>query len=187
MVFTVIFYLAASRRIILLPDNTENTPAPTTSVPKFFSLIAKPAPLKNSFSQHLGVNLQDTDIDRSHRIQRSEGKYRSQKSLDNCPETKGAHSVHKKRPPPIIVKFTRHNVKTMIYSLKKKLAGKPFLITESLTRPRKKCIKRLQKLRKKKCIYSYWTNDGNIFYMIEEKGQKIKIESVLNPCIKKLA
>ena len=76
-------------------------------------------------------------------------KYRSQKSPDNCPETKDARSVHKKRPPSI----------TPI----------------------------LQELRKKKCIYSYWTNDGNIFYMIEEKGQKIKIESVLNPCTKKLA
>ena len=80
---------------------------------------------------------------------------RSQKSPDNCPETKDAHSVHKKRPPPIIVKFTRHIVKTMIHNLKKKLAGKPFLITESLTQPTKKCIKQLQELRKKKCIYSY--------------------------------
>ena len=50
-------------------------------------------------------------------------KYGSQKSPDNCPETKDAHPVHKKRPPPTIVKFTRHNVKTMIYNLKKKLAG----------------------------------------------------------------
>ena len=110
---------------------------------------------KKFFSQHLGVNLHDTPIDRSHRIQRSEGKYRSQKSSDNCPETKDAHSVHKKRPPPIIVKFTRHNVKTMIYNLKKKLAGKPFLITESLTQPRKKCIKQLQELRKKKSSSSF--------------------------------
>ena len=44
----MIFYLGSSRRIILLPDNTEHTPAPTTSVPNFFN----PLTTTNVFTSH---------------------------------------------------------------------------------------------------------------------------------------
>ena len=42
----------------------------------------------------------------------------------------------------------------------KKLRGTNYLITESLTRTRVECVKKLEELRKKKKISSYWTLMG---------------------------
>ena len=47
----------------------------------------------------------------------------------------------------IIVKFARHDVKNMVYSLKRKLAKKDFLITESLSAKRVRCMKKLKVLK----------------------------------------
>ena len=83
------------------------------------------------------------------------------------------------KPRPIIVKFIRHDIKEKIFGTTKRLAGKPFLITESLTATRIRCIKKLQLLKRKNEIYSYWTKDGSIYYMENALSKKVKVASLL--------
>ena len=66
--------------------------------------------IKNDLAEEITIH----DIDRTHRL----GK----RKLDN------------NVPRPIIVKFTRHNVRNRIFKTKKKLKGKTVSITESLTK-----------------------------------------------------
>ena len=62
-------------------------------------------------AEEMDIQLVEEDLDRTHRIgKKSDGKSR-----------------------PIIIKFTRYNVRKKIYSNKKKLKGKNVMITESLT------------------------------------------------------
>ena len=66
---------------------------------------------------------------------------------------------------PIIVKFARRNVKNMVYSLKRKFTKKNFLTTESLTGKRIKCMKKLKVLKEQGKLISYWSYDGEIYYI----------------------
>ena len=89
----------------------------------------------------MGVEINDADLDRTHRLP---SKIKSYKSAVNAPLPS----------PSIIAKFISHNLKSFVYFLKKKLRGTNYLITESLTRTRVECVKKLEELRKKK-ISSY--------------------------------
>ena len=80
------------------------------------------------------------DIDRTHRL----GK----RKLDN------------NAPRPIIVKFTRYNVRNKIFKSKKKLKGKTVSITESLTKRR---VVELKKAREMHGFKNVWSQDGQIF------------------------
>jgi len=64
------------------------------------------------------------------------------------------------RAGPIIIKFSRHNTKQLVYVNKKKLKGKKFLITEFLTTKRKECMSQLKDLYNAGTINSYWSMDG---------------------------
>ena len=48
----------------------------------------------------------------------------------------------------VTIKFARHNVKSLVYKNKKKLKGSEYLITESLTKTRKYCLRQLKELTK---------------------------------------
>ena len=95
---------------------------------------------------NLGINVTEKDLDRSHRLSRPNS--------------------------PIIVKLISHNLKTLIFSCKKKLKGKNFFLTESLTPKRMSCIKKLNTLREAGKIKSFWSNDGKIFYTLPNKQDK---------------
>ena len=69
---------------------------------------------------------------------------------------------------PLIVKFVRHNMKAKEYTSKRKLKGKG-----SLTKKILKCLKLLKQLRDNKCLYSYWTIEGKIYYTKLEKEKAI--------------
>ena len=84
-------------------------------------------------------------------------------------------SKKKEKILPIIVKFTRHDLKPLIHSLKKLLAKEPFLITECLITTRITCINLLKDLSSKSKIFSYWTLDGAIFCTKEPSGVKLRI------------
>jgi len=90
----------------------------------------------------LDIELEDDSIDRSYRL----------KSM----------STTKNKPKPIIVKFITHNDKDWVYYNK---------ITESLTPVRLQCMKKLKEeyLAKKT---SYWSQDGNLFYI--KSGSHVK-------------
>ena len=111
----------------------------------------------------MGVEINDADLDRTNRLP---SKIKSYKSAVNA-------------PPPIIVKFISHNLKSFVYFLKKKLRGTNYLITESLTRTRVECVKKLEELRKKK-ISSYWTIDGTIYYTKFDSSTKFKVYNMHN-------
>ena len=113
----------------------------------------------------MGVEINDADLDRTHRLP---SKIKSYKSAVNAPL------------PPIIVKFISHNLKSFVYFLKKKLRGLNYLITESLTRTRVECVKKLEELRKKKKISSYWTIDGTIYYTKFDSSTKFKVNNMHN-------
>ena len=67
------------------------------------------------------------DIDRSHRL--------------------GNRKLDKSKPRPIIIKFSRHNVRARIFKNKRKLKGKRTSVTESLTKTR---MEKLEKARKER-------------------------------------
>ena len=96
---------------------------------------------------HLKIDLQDRDIDRSHRL-------------------------GKNGRGPIIVKFCRHNIKQKIYFSKKLLKNKNYLITESLTSTRVSAMKALKKLKDEGKITSFWSIDGKLHYILANNPEK---------------
>ena len=100
----------------------------------------------NFLKSELNLSLTERDLDRSHRL--------------------GKRDESKKRPRPIIIKFLRHNDKHLIYSKKKLLKNKPFLITESLTPNRLALYKAA---REKYGNSNVWTNDGRIKFKSDGK------------------
>ena len=79
----------------------------------------------------LDIEIKENDLDRTHRI--------------------GNRNRKDGKPRAIIVKFTRYATRNKIYSNKKKLKGKKFLITESLTSRRYHLLKEAQ-VRRKECL-----------------------------------
>ena len=127
---------------------------------------------KNFFETSLGIKINNHDIDRSHRL----GRFTATLSA-----SKTSHPNHmmNPKPKPIIIKFTRHDIKSEIYLAKRKLAKTSFMITECLTRERQRCIKLLKQLKDKKAIFSFWTMDGNLYYTKEMNGQKFSVTSIM--------
>jgi len=108
---------------------------------------------KTFFQEHLGIQINDDEIDRSHRLGKASG--------------------------PIIVKLVRHNTKHLLFSNKKKLKGKKYLITESLTAKRKEFLKKMKDLQSAKTIISYWNIDGQIWYTHKnDPDRKIQLSSL---------
>ena len=109
--------------------------------------------IKTFIKDKLNITILDCDIDRCHRLG-------------------GAGE-------PIIIKFARHNIKSLVYKNKKKLKGSEYLITESLTKTRKYCLEQLKELRKSGVISSYWTLDGEIYYIdSNNNNKKIHLKSL---------
>ena len=100
---------------------------------------------RNFFSTYLDFNIKQEEIDCSHRL-----------------PTHGN---------PLIVKFVRHNIKAKVYAPKRNLKGKGYIITESFTKKRLKCVKLLKELRDDKCLYSYSTIVGKIYYTKVRNGK----------------
>ena len=93
------------------------------------------------FNKDLNLEVSQTDLDRSHRL----GK----------PRASGG------KPRPIIVKFSRCNVRNSVFKNKKKLKGKGVAITESLT---KKRMDALTKAKDEHRFNNVWTLEGKILY-----------------------
>ena len=65
------------------------------------------------FKEHLDISISDYEIDRSRRLGKEPGLPQTQRSNDERNKSK-----------PIIIKFTRHDIKQKIYLAKRKLAKK---------------------------------------------------------------
>ena len=53
-------------------------------------------------------------------------------------------------------------------------------ITETLTSSRRACLKKLETLRQKKKVLSYWTANGKIFYTTPNEPEKKLLLKPLN-------
>ena len=106
----------------------------------------------NIVKNDLGEEITIHDIDRTHRL----GK----RKLDN--------NVSR----PIIVKFTRYNVRNRIFKTKKKLKGKTVSITESLTKRR---VVELKKAREMYGFNNVWSQDGKILFSDVNDRNKVKV------------
>ena len=108
----------------------------------------------------LGVPMQAVDIDRSHRVTPKPG------------------SEPRKGPRPIIVKFTRYNVRNSVYRSKRKLKGSRVVILEDITQVRRNLI---HEASKKSSVKRCWTSDGKITALVREHGEadkKVRITSM---------
>ena len=102
--------------------------------------------------ERLGITLQNSDLDRSHRL--------------------GAPRMDK-RARPIIVKFNRYNTRAAVYGSKKKLKGTTLLLTESLTRRR---MEVLNASKRRFGIRNVWTNNGEIF--TKQNGKIVNVRFI---------
>ena len=75
-------------------------------------------------------------------------------------------------PRPVIVKFSRYNIREKVFKSKKNLKAKNINIAESLDGYR---ISVLNEAREKFDFKNVWTYDGRILYRDNNDWQKIKI------------
>ena len=101
--------------------------------------------IRETISQHLGVEVKARDLDRTHRI----GAKRSNAS-----------------GRPIIAKFARYDVRARVFREKKHLKGTRIVLTESLTKRR---VALLNEARDKYGKNNVWTSDGEIFTLTRDK------------------
>ena len=104
----------------------------------------------NTIIDKMGEEIQDIDLDRTHRIgkPKEDGKSR-----------------------PIIIKFARYNTRSKVFSNKKKLKGSGVSITESLTARR---ISELKKAREEHEFKNVWSADGRILFL-DKNDNKVKV------------
>ena len=100
----------------------------------------------------LGEEITIRDIDRAYRL----GK----RKLDN------------NVPRPIIVKFTRYNVRNKIFKSKKKIKGKTVCITKILTNRR---VVELKKAREMHGFKNVWSQYGKILFSDVNDRNKVKV------------
>ena len=107
-----------------------------------------------TIQQHLGVNINPEDLDRTHRL--------------GARKPAGPDGP---RPRPIIAKFARYNKRKEVFVEKKKFKGTKIMLTESLTRRRVDMLNAARKRYRKKEV---WTKDGEIFTKIAGEIVNIK-------------
>ena len=106
----------------------------------------------NVLKKEMDEEITHLDIDRSHRL--------------------GNRKLDKSKPRPIIIKFSRYNVRARIFKNKKKLKGKRTSVTESLAKTR---MEKLQKVKEEHGFRNVWSNDGKILYIDANDHNKVKV------------
>ena len=115
---------------------------------------------------YLGTDIDDSSIARSHRLgpRKEAGKPTTRKNKKD------------EKPRPIIARFNNFKVRQKLFSSKKMLKGKPFSITENLTKTRMDLLRKAnEKLGKGKC----WTQEGRIFTKVGNYFKVISSEDYL--------
>ncbi|PIK48639.1 hypothetical protein BSL78_14491 [Apostichopus japonicus] len=96
-------------------------------------------------SQHLGLNLNPTDIDRSHRIGKKEpGK-----------------------PRAIIVKFQNYKTRELCIKNRRKLKGTRLVIQEDLTKANQEL---LQATKNTTLVKAAWSHDGKVIALVSKNN-----------------
>ena len=94
-------------------------------------------------NEKMDLDVNHNDIDRTHRI--------------------GRRDKNTKKVRPIIIKFSRYNVRSQVFGNKKKLKGSGKSVTESLT---KKRVGQLEEARNKYGFQNVWSYDGKILFKV---------------------
>ena len=104
--------------------------------------------------EKLEIELTSSDIDRSHRLQvkRSEGS---------------------RDPNPLLVKFTRYNMRDRVYRARSKLRGTKIFINEHLTKDRQILF---SKVRSNQNVRKAWTSDFKITALTKD-NKKVRINT----------
>lgn len=122
-------------------------------------------------ASNLGVDLSDSDIDRSHRV----GKFNDRERADEAPRAR-------RRDRDIIVKFARYNARNKLYQKRKELRSIPVMtsifINEDLTKKRSKLLFNARILARAKLLKAAYSSDGKIFVRdAEDTRYLIKCDS----------
>ena len=104
--------------------------------------------------QKLGIELTQSEIDRSHRL-----------------EVK--HPEGSSDPNPILVKFTRYNMRDNVYRARSKLRGTNIFINEHLTKDRQSLFK---KVRTFQSVKKAWTSDFKITALTTD-NRKVRVNT----------
>lgn len=96
---------------------------------------------------HLNLNLTPADINAVHRLRKF--------------TTSVVGSAHQK-PPPVIIQFHDREVRNRVLQNRKKLKGKPIVLTEQLTARRAVLLSKATDLAKKLKLQSAWSHEGKI-------------------------
>ena len=102
----------------------------------------------------LDVNVTCELVDRSHRL--------GQRHVGPSGEYK---------PRPIIVKFRSYEMRSSVFSTKRRLKGTKYVVTENLTRRRNDLLKKVRSLDTVSCA---WTTDGRIVCLLGD-GRKVTV------------
>ena len=117
-------------------------------------------------TQKLGVLIDPSDIDRSHRTGRP---HNPNEPASGPGPSSGTSSADRARPRPVIVRLTTHRKKREIILNRKKLKGTRIVIVEDLTLEN---LKLLAAARKTTGVTSAWSTDGRIIASIAASGGK---------------
>ncbi|XP_071501252.1 uncharacterized protein [Diadema antillarum] len=145
------------------------------------------------FNTKLGLAVQPDAIDRSHRISArpkkdadqgresstsaSNGRQDADRGRESSASTSYASATRRNKPRPVIVKFSRYNVRHDVYRARTRLKnadGPKLWIREDLTARRATLFWELVNSNKSK---SCWTQDGNIFALRTRDSKKISIRT----------
>ena len=107
-------------------------------------------------NSELQSNLEVKDLQNCHRLGRKDDK-----------RTTGASQP---RPRPIIFKFKNYTDRILVFKNKRKLKGKPFVITENITAQRYKLYMDASNILGRNNV---WTAEGRIFGMINNSKKLI--------------
>ena len=121
----------------------------------------------NLAKEKMGITIAPTDIDRSHRL----SSRQAAASVEGVGTTESKESSSK--PRIIIVKFSRYNVRDIVYRQRTKLRGTNVYIHEDLTGYRSNL---LFKARTHDNVKKTWTADGKITAFTKD-GRKVRIAS----------
>ncbi|CAG2217113.1 unnamed protein product [Mytilus edulis] len=133
-----------------------NVPAPTDDNGDIIKPINTDALVLDICNKNLKLNLNTRDIGRSHPI----GDIKDGKIA-------------------IIVRFLSYRQRQLVFNSKRYLKGNKskIFIAENLTKHRYDLLHRLNTLREKDIIHSFWTHDGSIIVKTTENARPKKINS----------
>ena len=132
-------------------------------------------------AETIGVNINVSDIDRSHRVGRkgdgdqqavNATAYQQAGGLSYSDATRKKDS----RSRAIIVKFTSHKFKYALMKNRRKLKGSGMVIVEDLTKHNMDLLSAASKMKEK--VAATWSIDGRIIALLKSTGKKRAITSL---------